>query len=416
MSLMGSRLNKYQTLLILVILLIIMITRRPDIFNHPQLWAEDGRAFFQSVWNVGVFDSLIAPRDGYFQTLPKLTMSLASFLGVSYSAVTALAAAVILRCLFLAYILSVRMSFVNIKYRIAFCFYFVLQPNIQEAYINITNAHTYLAIYLLCIMISKPPTDTLWKCHDFIILVLCGLSGPFIGILAPCLALKRIIEHGSITNAIKKFNLFDIVFTMCVLTQCVAIATSSADRTPAPLGASWDLFASIISYKVILGSMIDLNHVRWAWGKSILNTAICTSIIGFSLFYFFKCNWQYKVVFTYVIIITGLSIFKPVINNLSEQWPLFEIPIVGCRYFITSGMAIFCLLLLMTHNISKYHPISNLVLLLLFIPCLIASYRMPPLQNVGYDKDIEKFESASKGDAVNIRTNPPGWSMDLIKK
>ncbi|MEN4530448.1 glucosyl transferase [Pantoea agglomerans] len=416
MLFMENRLNKTQILLILVVLLAIMITRRPDIFNHPQLWAEDGKAFLQSVWNVGAFDSLITPRDGYFQTLPKLTMSLASFLGVSSSAVTALAAAVTLRCLFLVYVLSGRMSFVNIKYRIVFCFYFVLQPNIQEAYINITNAHTYVAIYLLCIMISKPPVGVLWKCHDFIILVICGLSGPFIGILAPCLALKRITEHGSIINAIKKFNFFDVVFTLCFLAQCAAIATFSADRTSAPLGASWDLFASILSYKIILGSLIDLQYVRWMWGENILNMTICAFIIASSLFYFFKCGWQYKVVFTYVTIIVGLSIFKPVINNLSEQWPLFEIPIVGCRYFIASGMAIFCLLLIISHNISIKYPLANFLFILLVIPCLIASYRMPKLQKVGYEEDVKKFESARKGDIVNIRTNPPGWSMDLIKK
>lgn len=94
-------------------------------------------------------------------------------------------------------------------------------------------------------------------------------------------------------------------------------------------------------------------------GENILNMTICAFIIASSLFYFFKCGWQYKVVFTYVTIIVGLSIFKPVINNLSEQWPLFEIPIVGCRYFIASGMAIFCLLLIISHNISIKCPLAN---------------------------------------------------------
>lgn len=31
---------------------------------------------------------------------------------------------------------------------------------------------------------------------------------------------------------------------------------------------------------------------------------------------------------------------------------------------------------------------------------------MPKLQKVGYEEDVKKFESARKGDIVNIRTNP----------
>lgn len=96
------------------------------------------------------------------------------------------------------------MRYINNNLRIAFAFYISLQPNIQEVFINITNTHTYLAIYLLSIIISDEAETKCWKAHDIFILIMSGLSGPFITLLAPSLATKRINQHSGIINAIKK--------------------------------------------------------------------------------------------------------------------------------------------------------------------------------------------------------------------
>lgn len=41
--------------------------------------------------------------------------------------------------------------------------------------------------------------------HDFAVLIISALSGPFIVFIAVCQALKRISQHGSILEALKKW-------------------------------------------------------------------------------------------------------------------------------------------------------------------------------------------------------------------
>jgi hypothetical protein len=416
MSLKQIKLSFWHYIAIIIVAAVIIITRRPDIINHPQLWAEDGKAFLEPVWNQGFLTSLMTPRDGYFQSLPKITMAIASSFGLSYVAIISTSIAIALRIFFVAFIMSSRFNYINLWFRIAFSIYFLLQPNIQEAYVNITNAHTYLAIYLLAVILAKDPNNTAWKMHDLFILILSGISGPFIALLAPSLAVKRYYERGSILNAFKNINTFDIVFACCMLIQVSSVMFGDNTRTPSSLGATIPLFFDIISYKVILGAFFDLNNVQWIIGKSIVNMFTSLIFISLSLYFLIKMDWRYKAAFCYVFFTLLVSLYKPVINHSEEQWPLFLIPIVGCRYFILSGMGIFCLSMIILSKITMRPYICVAILCIALFSSLSISYRMPPLDNVGYDEDVATYHHANDGKKVLIRTNPIGWSMELIKK
>lgn len=411
-----DKLSPWYFIAIIIVAAFIIITRRPDIISHPQLWAEDGKAFLEPVWNHGFLTSIVTPRDGYFQSLPKITMAIASSFGLSNVALISTSIAIALRCLFVAFIMTSRFNYIDMRFRLAFCLYFLFQPNIQEAYLNITNAHTYLAIYLLAVILAKDASKTSWKLHDILILILSGISGPFIALLAPSLAIKRYYERGSILNTIKGINTFDIVFTCCMLIQAGSVMFGDNSRTPSSLGATISLFFEIISYKVILGAFFDLNNVQWIIGKHIVNTFISLAFIISSLYFLIKMDWRYKAAFCYVFFTLLVSLYKPVINHTDEQWPLFLIPIVGCRYFILSGMGIFCLSLIILSRITVRPYIIILLFCIALFTSLSVSYRMPPLENVGYDKDVAVFNEAKNGEKVLINTNPPGWSMELIKK
>jgi len=411
-----GKLSKWHLLMVIGIAFIILVTRRPDVINNPQLWAEDGKAFLEPVWNNGFINSLLTSRDGYFQSLPKITMGFASIFGIANVALISTIAAILIRCLFVAFIMTSRFSYVDLRLRIAFCIYFLVQPNVQEAFINITNAHTYLAIYLLAIILAKDNNSKIWKAHDLLVLVLSGISGPFIALLAPSLAIKRFYERGSLVNMIKKINFFDVIFAVCLLTQAGSVIFGDYARTPAKLGATLPLFFDIVSYKIILGTFFDLKYVSWAIEKYIFNVVMVLLFTIPATYFFFKMDWRYKAAFTYVFFTLLVSLYKPVINHQDDQWPLFLIPIVGCRYFILSGMGIFCLSLIIIKKVAvkPYFIIS--IFSLALVPSMVLTYRMPKMENVGFNSDIEKFKNALPGEKILIHTNPPGWEMELIKK
>lgn len=402
--------------LILLLSITVLITRRPDVFAHPQLWAEDGAVFLFQVWNGSVLDSLLSPRDGYFQTLPKLTMALASLFDLSMVASISLIIATSIRLMFIVYILSSRLSSIDIKLRVIFAIYYLLQPNVQEGYINITNAHTYLAIYLLAIIISEEPKSKLWKAHDLIVLAISGVSGPFIALLAPSLAIKRLYQRGGIIAALKKINAFDLLFSLCFAIQVFSVIFGDFTRTRTTLGASLPLFFDIFSYKVIIGSFLDLRYADWIIDKAVINTALTCLVIVASALMFFKEGWQVKVTILYISLSLFVSVYKPVINHHGNQWPLFFSPLVASRYFIVSGMGMFCLALYYIRSAKKNHSIAMYATCLAIFSCLCISYRIPRLENVGYQDDLNTFREARPGESIKIRINPPGWEMNLLKK
>lgn len=399
-----------------VLAFIILVTRRPDVISNPQLWAEDGKAFLEPIWNDGFINSLITPRDGYFQSLPKLTMAFASLFGIVNVALISTLVAIILRCLLVSFVLSSRFSYLDIKLRIVFCIYFLVQPNVQEAYINITNAHTYLAIYLLTVILAEDRNSLGWKIHDFIVLFLSGISGPFIALLAPSLLIKRLSQRGSPINVIKQLNAFDLLFAACIIIQASSVLFGDYDRTKAPLGASLSLFFDIIAYKVVFGSFFDLNTVQWVIGNKLANATIFLLFSTATIYLFFKLDWRFRSATCYVLLTIIVSLYKPVINPFEFQWPLFLNPIVGCRYFILSGMGVFCLFLILINRFTVRPYLFITILCVALSPSLMHSYRMSALSEVGFYHDIDVYENASPGQSVKIHTNPPGWDMNLIKK
>lgn len=411
-----DKLSPWYFIAIFIVAAVIIITRRPDIINHPQLWAEDGKAFLEPVWNQGFLTSIMTPRDGYFQSLPKITMALASLFGLNHVAIISTSIAIAIRCFFIAFIMTSRFNYIDLRFRLAFSLYFLLQPNIQEAYVNITNAHTYLAIYLLAIIVARDSNNSAWKFHDLLILILSGISGPFIALLAPSLAVKRFYERGSVFKAIKGINTFDIIFFCCVMLQAGSIIFGDNTRTQSSLGATIPLFLEIISYKVILGAFFDLNTVHWIIEKPVATIIIPLTFITFSLYFLIKMDWRYKAVFCYVFFTLLVSLYKPVINHTDDQWPLFLISFVGSRYFILSGMGVFCLSLIILRKITNGSYIIISLFCIAVFSSLIVSFKISPLDDVGYENDVANYNNATSGKKVLIHTNPPGWSMELIKK
>ncbi|MBS0893942.1 glucosyl transferase [Tatumella sp. JGM130] len=412
----NNQLKTKYILLLILLSTVILITRRPDVFTHPQLWAEDGAVFLYQVWNGDILSSLLTPRDGYFQTLPKLTMAFASMFDLKYVSLISVVIATLIRLAFITFILSSRFNSFDIRLRILFILYYLLQPNVQEGYINITNTHTYLAIYLLAIIISEEPKSRLWKAHDLIVLAVSGVSGPFIALLAPSLALKRLYQRGGLFVAFKKINGFDLLFSLCFIIQVSSVVFGSFTRTQTSLGANLLLFFDIISYKIIFGSFIDLKYVDWVFDKEFINAVLTCILLIAVIYVFIKTKWKSKAVILYIALSLFVSLYKPVISHSGNQWPLFFSHIVGSRYFIVTGMGAFCLVLYYLTYVIKHKPIILYVAFIVILVCLCFSYRMPRLDNVGYSEDINAYNKASIGEHVRIRINPPGWEMNLLKK
>lgn len=409
--------KKLAWVLLFAMIFFLIASRRPDIIFNPQPWAEDGKIWMGSIYNNGFWSSLLLPQNGYYQTISRLTYGASMLAGISKAALIANIIAITIRCFFVMFILSSRMSFIKLPYRIAAVFYFLLMPNLAEGYVNITNVHWYLSLYLMAVVISDEGEGLSWKIHDFTLLMISGLSGPFVVFIAPCLLIKRIYQRGGFVQAVKGINAFDVTMAVCCIIQVAAILISSdAGRSSAPLGASFDLLADLISYRVIGGSLFMNDLISSMHSMHGVNKFLFIALIVLVAISFFKGGWRFKSAALFPVLMIGFALAKPMMSLDQPQWPTLLIPGGGERYFFITNFAFFCLLLFVVNKLSRQSLVPLMIVSIISLPVLFMAFSIHPMDDVGYHKDLKSFESLPAGESMDIHINPPGWTMHLIKK
>ena len=411
---------KNRSLWMMVVIFIASFTaivlRRPDIIFNAQPWAEDGVVWMQFIHNNGFLSTIFEPQNGYYQTISKLVFGLALQFGLENAPLIANVCAIALRCFMVMFLLSSRFKSINIWYRLAMTVYFIMMPNVDEGYVNITNAHWYLSVYLMMVLIAEKAETKLGVVHDYLVLVISALSGPFIVFVAPCLFIKRFYERGGIWNAIKGINSFYIIAAALTLIQVVAIlTTSSANRTTAPLGASFSLLSDIINYRVVIGTFFDNVKTQALSGLDVVNIVSLIVLIIIMTVMFIKGGRNLRVCLLFPVIMIGFSLARPMMANEAEQWPVFLIPGAGQRYFIVTNIFFFAFALYVLSKLTRGKSISAVVLTVLLTPLYTSYFDIYPLKDMGYKEQIMKYNELKKGESITIMINP-GWSYRLIKK
>lgn len=399
------------------VIFFVIASRRPDIIFNAQPWAEDGKIWIENIYNNGFWSSILLPQNGYYQTISRLTYGFALIFGISKAALISNIIAISIRCFFVMFILSERMSFINIQYRIAAVIYFLLMPNLSEGYVNITNIHWYLSLYLMAILISDDAHSKSWKVHDFSILIISSLSGPFVVFITPCLILKRVSQRGGVIKAIIGINSFDVVMAFCFLIQVVAIIVSSdSGRSAAPLGAGFTLLASIIAYRVMGGSFFPNEYIHPMVQYATINVAAFVLLILVLIYLFIKSDWRIKSAIVFPVLMIGFALAKPMMSLDQPQWPTFLIPGGGERYFFITNFSFYCLLLCVINRFWKNSNLPLMLMVVVTMPLMIRGYIMLPMAEVGYKDDVITFSKMKAGESMHIHINPPGWEMNLLKK
>ncbi|MDR9889825.1 glucosyl transferase [Pseudenterobacter timonensis] len=393
-----------------------IVLRRPDIIFNAQPWAEDGVVWMQFIHNEGFFSTIFAPQNGYYQTISKLVFGFALQFGLENAPLIANVCAISLRCFMIMFLLSSRFKSINIWYRFAMVVYFIAMPNIDEGYVNITNAHWYLSVYLMMVLVAEKPETKLGDAHDFLVLFIAALSGPFIVFVAPCLFIKRCYERGGIWNAIKGVNSFDIIAAALTLIQVVAIlTTSSENRTAAPLGASFSLLSEIINYRVVVGTFFDNVKTQIIDANSALNIISFIVLTIILVIMFVKGSKNMRVCMLFPVIMISFSLARPMMANEAEQWPVFLYPGAGQRYFIVTNIFFFAFALYVIHRLTGGKSLSALLLSALLVPLYASYFNIYPLKDMAYKDQVMKYHELNKGESIMIHINP-GWSFSLIKK
>ena len=186
------RLTLYQSrwwfhVVLFVLATLLTISRRPDIILYPQFWAEDGTVWFEDAYNLGFWRALFIPVVGYFQTVSRLVGGLAQLVPLAYAPLLFNLVALAIKILPIHFLFSSRFSAIvsNGWAKLLMALLYIGLPNTSEVFVNVTNAHSYLALLAFMIVVAEPAKNLGWKLFDIFFISLSGLSGPFIVFLFP---------------------------------------------------------------------------------------------------------------------------------------------------------------------------------------------------------------------------------------
>lgn len=402
---------------------IVFALRRPEIITNPQFWAEDGAVWYSQAYNMGPLKSLILPQNGYYQTISKLVASASLVLPLNIAPLFYNVIGISIRVFVIMFLLSSRMERYPIAGRVVLALFILLMPHLDEVHANVTNAHWYLSMWLFMVIIGTEAKGVYWKAHDYALLLISGLSGPFIVFIAPVLMLKIMSGNESwtargILELIKKnINSFNVIFSIICAIQIVAILTSSEDgRSHAPLGASLNTLFSILSTRVFVGFMISQHSTIAMWDMHILNAAVSLIGIATLVYVFVKGDWRVKSMVIYPALMLGFALARPQIHMELPQWPRMQFG-SGQRYFVTTDIFWMTILLILAWWIKGVlsKVVTSLLAVLVFVSG-VAGFHLQKLPNQDWVNEVNKFNHAKPGDELKLKINPNRWTLYVIKK
>lgn len=397
---------------------LLVASHRPDALLNPQFWAEDGKFFYAIAYNKG-WRYLLDPLTGYYQTLPKLVALSSLALALKYAPIFYNVIALGIKTSIAVFLASSRLKNLvpNNRDRLALALVFIAFPSI-EIHGNITNGHSYLAL-LAFMAFLFPGESRLAKAFDMLVVLLSGLSGPFVVFIFPAalfITWKNRDRHRKVLLAL--YLIGGLAQGISILNSLVLNPTP--ERHTAKLGANVSLFFQILSRNIFL------NAVMGKFGLEFLDSFADTKlrggvyllaiIIGIMVLILVTCKGPFALkAFTLVsFLIFAAALIKPQVSLNQEQWPLLKTQYYSRYWFFPCLSFLACMIWAVFRPIVPQWIKYSFVCLISL--CFAGSWFNEPFTDLDFDRYATEFESIPPGSFYMIPINPPGWKMFLGKK
>ena len=408
----------YHHFFIFLIAFILIVSRRPDVILYPQFWAEDGRIWFEQAYNIGVLKALFIPHTGYFQTFSRLVASFALFFPLKFAPLVFNLVAIFFKILLINLLFSKRFSKIipELSTKIFLAILYIALPNTSEVFANVTNMHWYLAILAFMVIILGVSKNVWWKIFDNFIIILSGLSGPFVILLIPIAIVRWFIKKD------KEFLVPFLLLLICSAIQAYFILMTAFDtRSAMSLGVTIGLFIKIVTGQIFVGAIIGKRGFAWLYNHGFLSNFIyiINFLIGslIILFVFIKSKWELKSFLVFSGLILLISLAKPMASLSQNQWYILSLPGAGTRYWFIPMLAfVFCLVFLLKKQNSIYIRLLSIILFAIMSVGVVWDWSHHEWEDLHYVEYAEKFEQLPVGEEFKIPIHPKGWEMTLIKK
>ncbi|MBM2811609.1 MAG: hypothetical protein HW416_2368, partial [Chloroflexi bacterium] len=316
----------------LVAAIAVTISHRPDAVFDAQFWAEDGKFWYADAHLIGPVHAALLPRDGYFQTISRLTAALSLLFPLGAAPYVFNIVAMFVQAAPAVLLVSPRMAPVipSTTARWLLAFFYLAIPNSGEIHVNITNAHSHLALLAAMIILSARGESMRARAFDVGVLLLSGVSGLYCILLAPIAALTW-------NSRRTRWGLTMVLVVAAMATvQIVSLAVAPDTRVGGPLGPSIEGLARVVGGQVVLGTMIGTVGYRWIIEEGYGWLPLLASAVGAAVFVYgaICATRELRLFMLFAALVLAGALADPQVTATTpSRWNLLAIPDVGTRYY-----------------------------------------------------------------------------------
>ena len=381
---------------VLVLATIILAVRRTDAFVNPQFWAEDGVIFFLQQYENG-WTAVVKPYAGYLHLIPRLVALFAdSFFSYSSAPAVYNFSSLAITVFVVANVFSPRLP---IGHNALFAVSIVLIPHLtNEVFMNITNIQWITSI-LLVVTLAKECPDRKYGnikgqlAYDMAIIVLCGLTGPFIVFLLPLFISKWSRNINSYNNAIMAFACIISFVQLSLILSEIEILGAKGSH----LVLDFNIYSSLVGHKIFGNLFLGKNTAY------VINPHLLAIMYFGLILILFRYSPQKK--FTNIFLYTHLIVLLATLFEYRDR-PQILIPAgSGVRYFFIPNIMIAWSLITFLDQKEKWKRLLTTTTLAFILVSSLSS---------GFHSKFVDFKwgeysrSIGKED-VRIPINPRGW-------
>jgi hypothetical protein len=396
---------------------LIVFLRCPETIRHPELYAEDGLVWFSSAYQQGPFHPLLEAHTGYLQTFPRLVADLGLLVPLRWLPLFFVLVAVVVQVLPAALVASRRFATIvpSFRVRLLLALLYLLIPNSTEVNANLTNAQWHLGLLAFMVVIADSG-GWWWRSFDVAVVVLSGLTGPFVLVVAPIAVVVFAVRRRRWTGVLM------IVLCAAAVVQGITLLLSPRG-TYAPLGITPGRFVEIIGGQVVGGTVIgppatELGHVLAS------DPVLCAALTAGGGLICAAALWRGSLelrLFNVMAIAVLLSaLVSPVASLTEPQWQAL-VGDAGARYWFFPAMALVVDFVWLAGQGRRWRGIPAVVgvaLLALTVGFGVrASFDYPVLQpRPNWPAEVHAFDVLPVGQQYTFQIVPSGWTFVMVKR
>jgi len=393
----------------------VIISRRPDAVLHAQFWAEDGHVFFADAYNFGWWHALFRTYAGYFHAFPRLGAALSLLVPLAFAPLVLNLIAICVEVLPVSLLLSSRSSaWGSLTFRSILAGAYIVLPNGFEMHAFITDSQWLLAFAAFLLLVASEPLNTGERVFDLVILLVCGLSGPFCVFLTP-IALFMIRKQRSLW----RWGTAGLLILTSLVQTWALLGGGYSGRPHYALGANPALLIRILGGHVFLASILGANGLAANLSPEVFIGLLCAFVGGFLIvaLCWAKCPLPPRLFALFSTAILAVSLASPAAYPPAgiTTWELLA-RAGGIRYWFFPTLAFIWLLLFGFR--SGGEVLKAILVVVMVTSCIgvVRDWRTPPLADLHWAENARRIEGAAPGKVFVIPINTAGWTMTLVKR